>query len=362
MKQPSTGILTNQIIPSGRALMGRKGFFFEEDNGGGGNQGGAHQGDPNPPGSGDFQGRQQPQQQQGGNQEPPDPFKDLDLDLLDPATRSAIERGRTEMARLNGQAKLASSFQSDRDRLKAEHEKLQQSLHSMQNQQRQHQQQQQRQEPTFEDELIDNLVANGLTPEQAKGAAKLQMGMFERFERRFEGKIGQRLAPVVGQVFDQQAQGAFEEAKQNDHFGAMDIPEVAEAVWKNISELAQQGRQVTPEVAENLTAIYYSRYLRETGGQMPTNGEHQSRQQQSQRPNLPPPVNTNTRYSYPGAGIHARPPQQQQKGTPVSADEAVAMAATTALWPVQPKAYAGATPQNGVFITRNGESSSRGSR
>lgn len=288
------------------------------------------------------------QQQQQQAPPPPDPFKDIDLNMLDETTRNAIVTGRTEIARLHGRALTASQLQSERDKLLHANGQYQQQLQHAQSQ-RPKQQQQQQAEPTMEDKLCEMLMATGLTETQARPAAKYQASMLDMFGATMEAKIGQRFAPVVGNVMQQNAVAAFNEVKSKDELGILQIPEVAEAVYQSLNDMSARGEMATSQVAENLAAIYYYKHIRENGGTP------------NMTPNIPqppaPPQVQQTRFTYPGAGIHARPPLQQNNGpAAMTAEESVALAATTAAWPVQPKGFQQNTPQHKVFVTRNGVS------
>lgn len=309
-------------------------------------------------------GNQQQQQQQqdsergGGNQQqqqqtPPDPFKDLDLDLMDPAAREAITNARTEMARLHGRANEASKFQSERDKLLHQNGQYQQAMEQLKG--RTQQQQQQQQPATLEEELMQMLVATGMTEAQAKSAAAYQAKMLEKFGTRLEDNIGKRFAPIVGNVVEQNVHAAFNTVRSQDNLGMLDINEVAQATYENLQAIAQRGDLVSPQVAENLASIYYIKYLREHPEVSPNMQQQQQQQQDYPNGN----GNVNTRFTFPGAGHHARTPESQGSTTskkPVySAEEQAAMAATVENWEVKPAAYKGQKASNRVFVTRNGE-------
>jgi hypothetical protein len=329
-------ILSSQI-PAAKFLLGRRGFFFDPE-------------DRNPGGGAPSQGNQ-PGQNQNGNQNGvppqqngvPDPFADIDLDLLDPAVRDKIIEAKTQFAQVANQASQARSFQSRYDQTQAELARVQQQISRGELAPRQSQQQgQQQQPPTFVGELEQYYIEQGIEPAQAKSFAKLNAGAMERFGNRFQSQIQQSMAPLAQQVVNSNAASVFDEVMQSDRLGIQDIPEVAQALWERTQAMAADGQLVNRDVAQNLARIFWARHVEEHGtGNTPTQPANPLPIiVNNPAPNNPPPGNQQTRFTYPGAGAHSRPlAQQQQRNLPMDPDTDAAMAATVSNWQVKPKAY-----------------------
>lgn len=320
----------------GSFLYGRHGFFFDEDNGL--PQGGVSNGN-------------QPQQQQTED----DPWKSLDRDLLDDTQRAAIEKIEKSYKDIQGRAAQASTYQSELDRTKAELQKQQQTLHSMQSSQ---QQQRQGEPASLEDELFECYKRDyGLEETQARNLAKAEVKKQAIILGRYDQQQQQRLAPVIGQVVDSNATEAFTSVVHNDQvFGLADNQELQQKLWNQITKISESGQMVNKEVVKNLARIYYCEQLE--AGTLP--------QSVANRMNLPlqQPIPNNsplqsTPFNFPqignrGNGSFVRPPTQQNNDS-MTPEVAAAMGATVAGWVVKPKAFKDMKSANKIHITRNGE-------
>lgn len=341
----SRSILTGSISGgSGSFLYGRRNFFFEPNVGQGeGVQGG---------GEGNQNQQQQNQQQQ--QQELESPFKGVDLNLLDDAARQAIQRAEQQLKDLHGRASQASAYQSEKDRLTAQVKTYEATLQQLQNQQLQpNQNQQQQQQPlTFEQELEQEYLANGIEGPAAKSLAKMNAKIFHKFGERVQGVQDQRLAPIIGNVVQTNTQNAFNEAMQSDRHGLFQNQQVAQAVWERAEQMANAGQLVNAGVLSNLARIF-SFDLAEGAGLPQVNGNQQPQQQQQFFQQNQAPMNQQTRFTFPGAGTYVRPPAQQQQVVD-DPETTAAMAATVAGWSVKPKQFKDMASNNGVRITRGG--------
>lgn len=334
-------------------LIGRKGFFFEPDNGG--NLSGAPSQSAN---GGDATSNQQQQQQQNQSTEFISPFKGIDLNLVDDVAREAITKAEANMRDLHGRAAQASKYQSERDQAAAQNQTLTETLQSLQKQNGRGPNGANdksdfplQNAPSLEDELEQILVEGGMTHESAKKTAQIQARMQGVLASRIEGRIGQRFAPVVGNVIEANVTSAFEQVQQNDPLGILSTPEISERVWLRAKEIANEGTLITPAVVQNLARIYYIEHLEANGGQPPNirmNPPAPPQQQQQ-----------STRFSYPGAGAHARMPQANNGGNQNEAldpETFAALAATTDRWPVQPERFKGKGSNGKVHVTRGYQS------
>lgn len=294
---------------------------------------------------------QQQQQQQQQQQEPQDdfvdPFANLDLALYDDAGRQAIEATRTQMRAQHDQLRQMGTVQQQITAQQQEIERLRQAPADP----RQQQQQQQNQEPTFEDEIREMLISEGMDPKVAAGTAKIQAKIMSKNNERFGQQIGQQMAPMFNHATTSQAQQVFGMLQENDTLGMFQIPEVAQDIWTRLSGIAQSGRLIDVGFAQNMARICWAEHVEKHG--MPSTPAPetipfpmQRQQQQQQRTGVPPtapiPGQNPPQFNYPGYGGHVR--QNVTRGqinqpSAMNADEDAAMAATVAGWPVQPKQY-----------------------
>lgn len=333
---------------------GRKGFLLEPDNGNnpvGGNQ----PADPN----------NQPQQQ--NQPQVKSPFEGIDRDLLDSSTREAIEKAERDMADLRGRAAQASTFQSAADTYKAQLEQHQQALQQLQNQQQQNQPNQPNKQLSPIEQLEKDYLDAGLPPENAKQAAKINGVVLTRAFDRYQQQQDQRLAPVIANVVGSNAQEAFTQAFANDQHGHYNDPALRQRLWERTQEIANSGNLVSPDMILNLARIFKMEQLESSGFQQ-VQQQPSLQQMQNQQfvnapfvPNSPlqglPPTVQGTRFSFPGAGIQARAPQQQQSsqtGATNDPDVLAAMGATVSQWGKKPSAYKNLPDPNKVHITRGG--------
>lgn len=320
-------------------LNHRPNFFFEppiENASGTGTEGGA-------PASGNAPATVEP---------PPNPFANIDKDLLDDRTRAAVEKAEGQLATLANQAKQSSTFQSEVDRLKGElattQEQVRQAADPNRQRQQQQQQQQQQQPPTFEQEILDTYIASGLEPKVAASLAKMNAGLFEKHSERLIQQVDARYQPVVANTLERNTVDAFQNAQQNDPLGILQNPDIAQRVWERADEMSKRGQLVDEKVLTNLARIYYVDYLEANGGAPSSaNGNELHLQSSTTVPNMvssPSPArsNMNTRHTYPGAGNQPRIPINSPRRNgppPMNSDERAAMEATTASWPVKPKEF-----------------------
>jgi hypothetical protein len=324
-------------IGAGRFLHGRRGFFFEPNTG---------QGDGT-------NGNQQQQQQQ---QTEDDPWKSLDRDLLDDTQRAAIEKIEKSYKDIQGRAAQASTYQSELDRTKAELQKQQQTLHSMQSSQ---QQQRQGEPESLEDELYKCYKNDyGLDEEQARRFAKVEVKKQAIILGRYDQQQQQRLAPVIGQVVDSNATEAFTSVVHNDQvFGLADNQELQQKLWNQITKISESGQMVNKEVVKNLARIYYCEQLE--AGTLPQSVANRMNLPQQQQPISNNSPLQSTPFNFPqignrGNGSFVRPPTQQNNDS-MTPEVAAAMGATVAGWVVKPRAFKDMKSTNKIHITRNGQ-------
>jgi hypothetical protein len=212
-------------------------FFFEGDDGGsritGGTGGNNHQqssGDTSGANGGNNQ--QQNQQQQ---QPPVDPFKDIDLELLAEPERNAVIAARAELTRLNAIAQTAQSFQSRYDQTAAELARLKAAPTG--NQQQQQNGNQQQQEPlTFEQELKEIYISEGVPADQAGPLAKLNAKVFGRFAAKTSTVINNAVGPLADTVAMREVTATFNEVSTDPltgkYFRNLRSPSKCGTVWK----------------------------------------------------------------------------------------------------------------------------------
>lgn len=314
-------------------LLGRRGFFLDID--------------PENPGGGQPSQGNQPGQN-GNNQQtqnppnpPADPFEGIDIELLDPAVRDRIVAARAEFATVARQAATARDFQSRYDQTQAQLQQVQERISRGELAPRQPQQQQPQQPDTLMGELEQYYISEGIAPEQAKSFAKINAGAFEKFGNRFSGQLRESFSPIAQNVVNNNASQVFDKIMANDRLGLP--PEVAQQLWERTQAMAESGQLVNEEVAQNLARIFWAKHVEANGmSNTPTtpvppppfipNIVNNPAQVQN------PPPNQQTRYTYPGAGAHNRPNTPRVQ-TALDPDTDAALAATTANWPVRPKAY-----------------------
>lgn len=320
-------ILSQQIQPStlsvgvGRTLIGRKGFYFEEPNdSNSGSTGGVNTG------------------AEGGMTA--DPFKDIDLNLVDQATRDAIESARQTLKTNEGRVATATKLQSERDQLAAQVQKQQQDLQQLQSQSNRPTNDR-GQDLTFEQELEQLYIAEGMEAPAAKRAAQVNAKVHTVALSRFEKRLGNQLAPVVGNVVESHARNAFEQAQESDQYGIFQNNEVAQRVWERSQQMAQQGEMPSAEVLLNFAKIYaWEHGLTPNANPatpIPPSGDVLTRGN----------MNSNTKFTFPGAssGNHVRMPGtiNGNGNEPMDPETHAALAATFSNWEIKPKAFRNGT-------------------
>ncbi len=224
-----------------------------------------------------------------------DPFAGIDLDDLDPAARKVIEAAKTTFATTQKQAeqerkgrehfeRLARKNQSGYDQLKAQVDKLTGNGTVSQDDPK----------SALLAKFTKTLTDKNVPEEQAKMQAGIMLEMFAEYGGVLKGEIGRDLAPFAGSVLMQEATNAWHQAAQNDKLGALQIPEVAERVWANAQELANNNQPVTAATIKNLASMAYVDHIETHGA-----------------PNTPPPVTPAMPYPtaprYPNVGTPSYP-------------------------------------------------------
>jgi hypothetical protein len=179
------------------------------------------------------------------------PFDSLPWDELDDESRKSLEKGKADyLATLQEQQKTkadlekqilqARGFQSEKDRLQAELDKLTKR---------------QEEPDPYNEALTEELRKAGYDDKQAATLAPVFAGMFKRIGVIQKQEIGRDLAPMGQTVLAQEAQGAFQHAVQNDPTGVFQTPEVQQKVWDFVVERTKAGHQTSPEIVANLGAM-----------------------------------------------------------------------------------------------------------
>lgn len=268
---------------------------------------------------------------------PADPFANVDLNLLDDTAREAVTQARTNLQRLQSEAQTASQHQSRADQLQSQIQQYEQQIQSLQAR------------PngtapdgpkTQEQKLTEYYTSQGLPAADAARVAKLNAGAFAIAAQDIQQNVGTAMAPVLGRVVQNTAQEAFMQVQQSDTLGMFSIPEVAQSVYDQATQMANQGQMVDPRVVAGLAKIKYIDHCvannlqplqnaqQSTSTFQPSNPLHQVPMLNQQNP---PPQNT--RFTYPGAGnlVQSRG-LSQQSGSPMDSDTAAAVAATLGSW------------------------------
>lgn len=235
-----------------------------------------------------------------------DPTAGIDLDDLPPDVRKVIEESRKGFAALQKQAadteaaRIAEEnrrkdFQSNYDKLRIQVESLTNSG-AVKND-----------DPAAEQlkKFTQILVKRGVPEAQAKVQAEIMTEMMGDFGVELKKQIGADLRPFAATVVSREAESSWHQAVHSDKVGVLQHPDLAQQVWAQVQDMAQNGQQVTPQIVTNLAGMAYMDHLQK-GGQ-PLGGNQQTtvppqQQQQQQLPQV-------GRLTYPGAGAAAsRPP------------------------------------------------------
>lgn len=273
--------------------------------------------------------QQQQQQQQNDDQQQQDyksPLDDVDADLLDDETAEKVQKANAELQRLQKLVATQTGLGDTVTKLQQEIARLQQG------QQQQNQQQQQNNEPTFEDEVYDELVASGYPKDNnTRAIAKANAKVFARYSERSQEHFNKQLEPLAGRVIEQQLTQDFQALQEANE--AMEIPEVAQEVWNRVNNMSKKGLEVNQAVMHNVMKMVHYDYLQ--------NPNQQNQQQQQQRQTAPPPRmnqqgNGNggsTRHTYPGAGHMVRTPNRSAStGDDLDPETKAALSTVTQIW------------------------------
>lgn len=280
------------------------------------------------------QQQEEPEQKTDEKKEEPeydDPFKDVDMDILDDATKAKIETARGKLATIAKTTKEASDW-------KTKEAAMQKQIDDIRKQSNPHQQQQQSKTPTLEEEVYDAFKDAGLDDAAAKANTKIQMTILGKFGGRMGSNIEQHLIPLQQQTNENAASNMFEEVRSTDP--RMQNDEIAQDVWDRVGKMVAAGHLPTPEVIRNFSKLAYVDFI--------------DKNPNTPLPKIQPPIklqSQSTRHTFPGAGHSTRLPVQQQS-TDDSLDEETrdAIAATVGGWPIKPKGFDKADKK--VFVTR----------
>ncbi len=265
-------------------------FYFAPDNGA--PNGGSAQATGADPKAG--------QQQSEGDK---DPFAEIDLDNLDDKSKAAIEAIKGKFATLQTTVQQTSQqvrqFQSAKDKVEAELNRVRSAVQDPARATTQ-----QDPQKAFQAQVEATMIESGVTPEAAKAQAPIMAKLLAAQREAIMREVGTGLQPVIGTVFGQQAENAYNVARSLDQTGAFAIPEVAQQIWNSCQQIAADGTTVTPETVKNLKAMHYMAHIEKNGGNFATLQNNRTVQ-------APPPVGMNTgSFSYPGANFVASAPAQ----------------------------------------------------
>lgn len=257
-------------------LIGQRGFYFAPDDGASANGAAAQQ-------AGAREG--------AASAVPVDPFEGIDFDDLDPAARKVLEKTREVFATTQ---KQAADERKAREYHEAQARKFQGQFDQLASQVQKQNGQQAAEDPktVLIGKLTQQMVDKGIAPETAKLQAPLMADMLNTYGETLRQDIGRDLAPIAGSVIMRETEAAWNQFVPNDKFGALQIPEVASAVWASATEIANSGTAVNAATIKNLTAMAYVEHLEKTG--QPVN----------QPASTPPPVQQR---AYPSVGVTSFP-------------------------------------------------------
>lgn len=279
------------------------------------------------------QGGTPPVQQQQQQQAPADPWAGVDMDMLPDHVREAATKSKEYLQSLQTQVAQGQTATQTAQQLQAEVDKMRQEI--LRGKQSTSSPQTRTEAPTFDEQLEQYYLDQGLPEVQAKAIAKMNRGAFEIFGKNFQQQIGQQMAPIANRVVEDSASEAFHGAVQNDRVGWSQIPEIQQALWERTTQMAQQGQIVSPQVVANLAKIFYYDHL-ERGG-IPTQPQNIVPINQPHTiPNMTSGFNQqqSTRFSYPGAGNMPvnRQSSNGNQSSILDAETQAALAATTGNW------------------------------
>lgn len=353
-------------------------IFFAPDTGvsGGGGSSTSQVVPPNPApglasssreGEGPQQQQQQGQQQGQQQQQQTNPFEGIDLEMLDDETRRRIETAQQSFAtvanqqqqlqqQIAQQAQLARLYQSRYDQLVSQRGGPDQ-------------QQQQQRELTLQQELEQLYVQEGIAPDQAKIAARMQGQILEKNNDRLQKQFAQQFAPYAQSAVQAQAHQAFQEAASSDRLGMFRDRNISQRVWDRVNELATNGQQVDTGFIQNLGRIYMMEAIERGEVQIPTvnqGSQQQQQPQQQQSPFIPAPIPNQqqpmagqasnvpmpvfgfpvagpqqqaTRFTFPGSGFMPTQPTPRSNGHQMDAETRAALTEVHGRWGFKPKGF-----------------------
>lgn len=287
-----------------------------------------------------WQSFQMQQQQEPPAADPnaiPNPFADIDKDLLDDPTRAKIEAAEKSFATIAKDAKEAQGLRAQQALHQAEIDKIKSQANS---QATSVSPSDKKGEQTLEDEVRSfyQEAMPGADPKVIEANVKLEMKKMTAFGNRLGNTLGKVIEPLQANDNTQLATNAFQEARQSSPY--MQNDEVAEAVWAKVQNMVKNGHAPSAEIVHNFAKIAHVDYL-------------------EKNPNAPAPVpisrmqTQQTRMTFPGAGHSTQLPVTRPTGNdPVDAETAAAVNATIGLWPVQPKGFDKKSMNNGMHVTR----------
>jgi hypothetical protein len=205
---------------------------------------------------------------QGGGENVDDPWSNIDLDNLDDASRAAVNALRGEFATLQTSLQQKDTqvrqFQSAHDKTTAELNRIKQGLQTVAT----------GHDPSvsadpmaaYVSEVEQIMLQNNVAPAAAKAQAPVMAQMLKAQEEAIMKRVGAGVAPVANMVMNHQAEQAFNYARATDASGAMAIPEVAQAVWNSVQEIAAGGTPVTPQTVTNLKGMHFMAHAEKNPG------------------------------------------------------------------------------------------------
>jgi len=251
------------------------------------------------------------------------PFDKLDLDEFDEDTKKELTAARATYVATLQEAKktkadlahvsgLAKRFQSEADRLKAEHNKNDKKEPD---------------DPYLEIARAELKAANYADADIAK-LAPVFAGINRRSAEATRKQLGHDLSPLAGTVMAGEATTAFQQAQQNDRIGFMHIPAVAQKTWEIVQARIADGQPANEAVVSNLGKMVYVDFLAEEAAA--------GRTVVLPKPSATPPA-MSTRpsgFNYPGAGSSAfipavpKTPDPKAPRTTLNEDTQAALAST----------------------------------
>jgi len=200
---------------------------------------------------------------------------------------------------------VASKYQSEADRAKAELQRLQAPKPQ--------------DEPKTQKQARAFLAKHGLKGEDLEKQLPFFTDMIASAVQIAKEEIGQDLGPMAGTVLEQQGTNAFTAARQMSQ--ALQDPEVAQEVWdKFVVPEIQAGRPVNPAAVGDYAKIVYF-----------DKGKHTQHQATPPPAVTPPRANPNTGFTFPGATVLPPGnlyPGQHQNNQPAAPDSETSAALT----------------------------------